>query len=132
MAALLAVSTNADVSQRFMVSARSPVAHEIPREMGDFAVLLDSGFTRRRALFWNVTFSIAAIAGGVLGYYSLSAAKPAIPYIIALAAASFIYIAVADLVQGLHRHAELRASIIQSLAIACGVASMAAAIFYME
>ena len=108
------------------------VAHEIPRELGDFAVLLESGFTRRRALFWNVTFSLAAMAGGLLGYYSLSTAKPAIPYILALAAASFVYIAIADLVPGLHRHAAMRASVAQSLAMACGVASMAATIFFVE
>ena len=109
-----------------LVTTVAVVAHEIPRELGDFAVLLDSGFTRRRALFWNVAFSVAAIAGGVLGYYSLSAAKPAIPYILALAAASFIYIAVADLVPGLHRHPQMRAAVAQSLAMACGIASMAA------
>ncbi|MBA3505108.1 MAG: ZIP family metal transporter [Betaproteobacteria bacterium] len=105
-----------------IVTTIAVVAHEIPREMGDFGVLLDSGFPRRRALLWNTSFSIAAIAGGVLGYFALSFARPAIPYVIALAASSFIYIAIADLVPGLHQHTSARAVIGQSITTALGSA----------
>jgi zinc and cadmium transporter len=118
-------------TQLGLVTTAAVVAHEIPREMGDFAVLLDAGFTWRRALFWNIAFSFAAIAGGVLGYFALSVAKPAIPYVVALAAASFIYIAVADLVPGLHKHTAVDAALAQSVAIACGVAGMALTVFYL-
>lgn len=114
-----------------MVTTAAVVAHEIPREMGDFAVLMDSGFTWRRALFWNVAFSLAAIGGGVLGYFALSVAQPAIPYVVSLAAASFIYIAVADLVPGLHQHTSVRAAVAQSLAIGCGIGCMALAVVYL-
>ena len=115
-----------------LVTTVAVVAHEIPREMGDFAVLLDSGLSWRRALFWNVAFSFAAIGGGILGYFALSVAQPAIPYVVALAAASFIYIAIADLVPSLHRHTAVRAASAQSLAIACGIASLAVAVFYLD
>jgi zinc and cadmium transporter len=104
------------------------VAHEIPREMGDFGVLLDSGFSKRRALKWNVVFSITAVAGGVLGYFGLSAVHQAIPYVLALSAASFIYIAIADLVPGLHQHHGMGASVAQSLMIALGIGIMIIAI----
>ncbi len=114
-----------------MVTTAAVIAHEIPREMGDFAILLESGFTWRRALFWNVAFSLAAIGGGVLGYFALSVAQPAIPYVVALAAASFIYIAIADLVPGLHRHTAMHAALAQSVAIAGGVACMGAAAYYL-
>ena len=112
-----------------LVTTVAVVAHEIPREMGDFAVLMDSGFTWRRALFWNVAFSLAAIGGGVLGYFALSVAQPAIPYVVSLAAASFIYIAVADLVPGLHQHTSVSAAVAQSSAILCGIGCMALAVF---
>ena len=115
-----------------VITTLAVVAHEIPREMGDFGVLLNSGFSWRQALLWNVVFSLAAIAGGVAGFFGLSTAQPAIPFVIALAAGSFIYIAVADLVPGLHQHAGARASVIQSGAIAIGVASMATAVYYLH
>jgi zinc and cadmium transporter len=114
-----------------LVTTVAVIAHEIPREMGDFAVLLDSGLSRRRALFWNVAFSFAAIGGGVAGYFALSVAQPAIPYVVALAAASFIYIAIADLVPSLHQHTAARSAVAQSLAIACGAACMALAVAYL-
>jgi zinc and cadmium transporter len=127
---LLAAAFLTDVHLGLLMTA-AVVAHEIPREMGDFAVLLDSGFSWQRALFWNVAFSVAAMVGGLLGYFALSAAQPAIPYVVALAAASFIYIAIADLVPGLHQHTAARSAVAQSLAIACGGACMALAVAYL-
>ena len=115
-----------------VVTTLAVVAHEIPREMGDFGVLLESGFSRRRALFWNVIFSIAAIVGGSVGFLGLSTAQAAIPFVIALAAGSFIYIAVADLVPGLHEHIGPRSAMLQSVAIALGVTTMAAAVRYLH
>jgi zinc and cadmium transporter len=118
-------------TQLGLVTTAAVVAHEIPREMGDFAVLLDSGFSWRRALYWNVLVSLAAMGGGVLGYFALSVAQPAIPYVVALAAASFIYIAIADLVPGLHQHTAVRSAVAQSFAIACGGAFIALAVAYL-
>lgn len=115
-----------------LVTTLAVVAHEIPRETGDFGVLLDSGFSWRQALFWNVIFSLAAIAGGVAGFVGLSIAQGAIPFVIALAAGSFIYIAIADLVPGLHEHVGARTATIQSGAIAVGVATIAAAVHFLH
>ena len=128
---LIAASFLTDV-RLGLVTTVAVVAHEIPREMGDFAVLLDAGLSWRRALFWNVAFSLAAVGGGVLGYFALSVAQPVIPYVIALAAASFIYIAIADLIPGLHQHTSIHASVGQLLTIAMGVGGMALAILYLE
>jgi zinc and cadmium transporter len=128
---LLAAAFMTDI-QLGVVTTLAVVAHEIPREMGDFGVLLDSGFSWRQALFWNVIFSLAAIAGGVAGFVGLSIAQPAIPFVIALAAGSFIYIAIADLVPGLHQRASAGSAIMQSSAIAVGVASMAAAVNFLH
>ncbi len=79
------------------------VAHEVPQEAGDFAILLAAGWQRSKALFWNGVSSLASLAGGVVGYLALERAQNGVPYLITLAAASFIYIAIADLMPRLKR-----------------------------
>lgn len=104
-----------------VVTALAVAAHEIPQEVGDFAILLNSGFTRSRALFFNVLASLSTVVGGVVAYFSLQSMQGALPYILAIAASSFIYIAVADLIPGLHKKTELRETLKQISLIALGV-----------
>jgi zinc and cadmium transporter len=104
-----------------IVTAIAVAAHEIPQEVGDFAVLLHSGFGRGKALFYNVASSLTTVIGGLLAYFSFQMAQAALPYVLAIAASSFIYIAVADLIPGLHRRPEPRATLQQVLLIAAGV-----------
>jgi zinc and cadmium transporter len=104
-----------------IVTALAVAAHEIPQEVGDFAILLHSGFSRARALFYNVLASFTTVLGGVLAYFSLSLAQGVVPYVLAVAASSFIYIAVADLIPGLHKRLEPRATVEQVLLIGSGV-----------
>ncbi len=81
------------------------VAHEVPQEASDFAILLGAGWSRPRALFWNGVSSLTALAGGVLGFFALDRAGAWIPYIITIAAASFMYVAISDLMPRLkHQH----------------------------
>lgn len=103
-----------------IVTALAVAAHEIPQEVGDFAVLLDSGFNRARAFFYNTLSSLTTVIGAVLAYYSLSGVEQAVPYILSVAAASFIYIAVADLIPGLHERTEASATAQQISLIAAG------------
>ena len=105
-----------------VVTSLAVVAHEIPQEVGDFAVLLHSGFSRSRALFYNVAASLTTVIGGVLAYYALQDVEAALPYVLAVAASSFIYIAVADLIPTLHERVEVRATLQQILLIAGGIA----------
>lgn len=79
------------------------VVHEVPQEAGDFAILLAAGWQRARALFWNGMSSLASLAGGIAGFLSLERAQEWVPGIVTLAAASFIYIAIADLMPRLKR-----------------------------
>jgi zinc and cadmium transporter len=79
------------------------IAHEVPQEAGDFAILLAAGWKRGRALFWNGVSSLTAVAGGVIGYFALEHAQEWVPHILTIAAASFLYIAVADLMPRLKR-----------------------------
>ena len=109
-----------------VVTALAIIAHEIPQEIGDFLVLLHSGFGRAKALFWNAVSGLSAVVGGVVAYFALSAISGWIPEILAFAAASMIYVAVADLIPGLHRKTGFRDSSMQVVFIALGVASIGA------
>lgn len=105
-----------------VVTSLAVAAHEIPQEVGDFAVLLHSGFSTARAFIYNLLSSLATVVGGLLAYYSFKDVAPVLPYILAVAASSFIYIAVADLIPGLHKRVEFSATVKQVVLISAGVA----------
>lgn len=104
-----------------VVTALAVIAHEIPQEVGDFAILLQGGFRRSRALLFNVLSSLTTVFGAVAAYSFLAQTMHLTPYILALAASSFIYIAVADLIPGLHKKVDVSATVQQVLLIAAGV-----------
>lgn len=110
-----------------IVTTFAIMAHEIPQEVGNFAVLLHGGFSRRKALLWNVASSLTAVLGGVVGWFAFREAMALLPYALAVAAASLLYVAVADLIPGLHKRTDLRASVFQVLWIGVGVALVFAA-----
>lgn len=107
-----------------VVTALAIVAHEIPQELGDFMILLHSGYSRAKALALNLLASLATLIGALLGYFLLAELQRAIPYILALSAASMIYVAIADLIPGLHKRPELRATLHQVLLILLGMATV--------
>ncbi len=104
-----------------IVTSVAVAAHEIPQEVGDFAVLLHSGFSRSRAFFYNVLTSLTTVIGGLLAYFALQPMQAALPYMLAIAASSFIYIAVADLIPTLHQRVEGKAALQQVVLIAAGI-----------
>jgi zinc and cadmium transporter len=108
-----------------IVTALAIMAHEIPQEVGNFAVLLHSGVSRRRALALNLLTSLTAVIGGVVGFFALGTALKALPFALAVAAASLLYVAVADLIPGLHRRVDPRSSVMQVLLIGAGIAIIA-------
>ena len=105
-----------------IVTALAVFAHEIPQEVGDLAILLHGGFSRARAMTLNLVSSLTSVVGGIAAYYALGSAMGALPYALAFAAASFIYISVADLIPGLHRRVDVRAGLQQIVFIGLGVA----------
>ena len=105
-----------------IVTAAAIIAHEIPQEIGDFVILLHSGYSKLTALALNLLSSLAMLVGALLAYFTLQAAQEWIGTVLALAAASMIYVAVADLIPGLHRRPELHATAQQVALIALGVA----------
>ncbi|MFM9969990.1 MAG: ZIP family metal transporter [Burkholderiales bacterium] len=111
-------------TQLGIVTAAAVIAHEIPQEMGDFVILLHSGYSKLRALMMNLISGLAMIAGSMLGYFALQSMQEWITTMLAIAAASMIYVAVADLIPGLHKRPEIKATIHQVVLIGMGVAAI--------
>ena len=117
---LIAAAFLTDV-QLGIVTSLAVAAHEIPQEVGDFAILLQSGYSKSKALFFNVLSSFTTVIGGVLAYYSLEDLHDTLPFFLALASSSFIYIAVADLIPSLHKKTDMKTSLQQIALIVAGV-----------
>jgi zinc and cadmium transporter len=108
-----------------LVTTLAVAAHEIPHRVGDFAILLHTGMSRRRALVLNMATGLASVLGGIVAYTGLQRATAALPYALALAAAGFLYIAVAGLIPALHRRADAQTSLAQVLFMGLGVGVVA-------
>lgn len=104
-----------------IITSLAVVAHEIPQEVGDFAILLESGYSRTKAMVFNVLSSLATVLGALIAYFALEDIKEILPIILVLAASSFIYVSVADLIPTLHKRTEVQATLHQILLIMAGV-----------
>ena len=107
-----------------IIISLSVISHEIPQEVGDFAILLESNYSRSKAFFLNILSSSTTIPAAIIGYYILDAVSSMIPFFIAISAASFIYIALSDLTPDLHRNVGLKYSIRQILLIFAGIGTI--------
>jgi zinc and cadmium transporter len=107
-----------------IVTALAIIAHEVPQEIGDFVILLHSGYSKRMAFLLNLLSSAAMIVGGILAYFALQTMRDWVPPLLALAAASMLYVSVADLIPGLHRRPELRATGQQVVLIGLGIGTI--------
>ena len=105
-------------------TAIAVAAHEIPQEMGDIAILLAAGYSRRRALLLNVVSGASGIAGALLAYTAAQVVPWIRPYVLAFSAASLLYIAMSDLIPGLHRGEIDRSALRQALLISAGIATI--------
>jgi zinc and cadmium transporter len=105
-------------------TALAVAAHEIPQEVGDFAILLHAGYSRSRAMLLNALSAAASAAGAVAAFVAFDLVPLTLPYFLALAAASFLYVAMADLIPGLHKGRTNASSMRQVLLIGAGVATM--------
>ncbi|MDP1595132.1 MAG: ZIP family metal transporter [Gallionella sp.] len=120
---IIAAAFMTDV-QLGIVTAMAIIAHEIPQEVGNFMILLHSGYSKTQALMLNLLSSLAMLIGGVLAYFALQSIQSIVPTLLALAAASMLYVAVADLIPGLHQRTRLRDTLEQVLLIVAGVSSI--------
>ncbi|HMK14906.1 MAG TPA: ZIP family metal transporter [Burkholderiales bacterium] len=120
---LIAAAFLADV-RLGIITSLAIITHEIPQEVGDFLVLLHSGYDRRQALAFNLLSSTATLLGGVLAYFTLHTMQQIVPPVLGLAIASMLYVAVADLIPGLHKRPELHVTMQQVLLISLGIGSI--------
>ena len=100
------------------------IAHEVPQEIGDFAILLESGFSKKKAFIYNLLSSITTLPGAIIAYIYLKEMLIAIPYILALSASSFIYIATADLIPMLHKKIGLKENFLQLALVLAGIGTI--------
>jgi len=120
---LIAAAFMADV-QLGIVTAIAIIAHEIPQEAGDFLILLNSGYSRRQAFLFNLLSSLTTLLGGLVTYFMLQDMNHIIPSLLGLASACMIYVAMSDLIPGLHKRPEIGATIQQVTLITLGISSI--------
>ena len=106
--------------------------HEIPQEGGDTIVLINAGFSRRKALLYNALSGLAAVVGGVVGYFVVGAMEEVFPYLLVVASSSFIYVAVADLIPQMQRRLPWRemAQQVVWIGVGLGVVILAKALMH--
>lgn len=98
--------------------------HEIPQELGDFAVLLHSGFSKKKALLFNFLSALTAVLGMLVGFFFLQSFHEYLPYVISIGAGGFIYIALADLFPEIHKERDLKKLVMQTLSVIVGILLM--------
>jgi zinc and cadmium transporter len=108
-----------------LFTALAIIAHEIPQEVGDYIVLINAGFSKAKALLFNALSGLAAVLGGVLGYFLLGPWQELLLYLMVVAASSFVYVAVADLIPQLQRRLSARDTALQVAWLAAGLGIIA-------
>ena len=108
-----------------LVASLSIIAHEIPQETGDFGILLHSGYSKKRAFMYNTLSSISTIPAAIISFFLFDTLHLLVPYMLAISAASFLYIALSDLAPELHQKIGLKYYIRQLILIIAGVVLMA-------
>ncbi len=88
------------------------LGHELPQELGDFGVLVYGGFSKTKALIFNLFSQLTAILGGIIGYFLSTSVDWIISYMLPFAAGGFIYIAASDLIPELHKQPQLKKSLV--------------------
>jgi len=107
-----------------LAASLSIIAHEIPQEVGDFAILIDSNYSKKKAFLYNLLSSLTTLPAAIIGYYILESISSIIPLFLAISAASFLYIALSDLTPGLHNRTSLGASVRQIILILLGMGTI--------
>lgn len=108
------------------------ISHELPQELGDFAVLVHGGMKRRKALFYNFLSQLTAVAGGIIGYFIGSAVTAFVPFMLSFAAGGFIYIGASDLIPQLHEEKDIKKSLVSFVFFVVGILFMLALKLFFE
>lgn len=119
------------IAAAFLVSVPVGVAtslavilHEIFQEAGDLAVLVASGYSRRQAILYDIYSGLTTFVGALIAYYALEAFRIAQPYVLAISSASFLYIALVELIPSQHAQVGLRAGVVQTVLLLAGIGTI--------
>ena len=104
-----------------LITALAIIVHEIPQEISNFSILINSGYSLSRTLLMNVFTGFAMIIGAIVAYFVLNDLEFLIPIILAFAASSMIYVAISDLIPSLHKKVEIKQTFQQTFSIFLGV-----------
>jgi zinc and cadmium transporter len=122
------------IAASFVISFKLGVAttiaiilHEIPKELGNFGVLIYGGFSRNKALFYNFISALAAIVGALVGYFISDFAHGFTNFIMPLTAGGFIYIATSDLIPEIHKEKDQKRATLAFISFLFGIVFMALA-----
>jgi zinc and cadmium transporter len=107
-----------------ILTSLAVIAHEIPQELGDFVILLESGWSKNKAFWWNFASALATIPGAIIAYFALSLVLPRVPYLLAIAASSFLYIATVDLAPILHHEFGFKKNLLQVAGLFAGIGTI--------
>lgn len=112
-----------------VATATAVIFHEIPQEIGQFAILVHGGWSRAKALLYNFISALTAIVGAVFVLVFSQSFTEAPAVLLGIGAASFLYVAMADLIPELQREPSARRSLVQLVYMVIGIAVMAALLF---
>lgn len=115
-----------------IVTALAVSAHEIPQEIGDFGLMLHRGLTRKKVVLFNIFSALAAMIGAVLTYFLGDLIKGVLPYVLALTAGFFIYIAASDLIPEIHEESKSRLALLESLLLVLGIITVVVLVSLLE
>lgn len=107
-----------------IVTTLAIIAHEVPQEIGDFGVLIYSGFRKTKALFMNFLVALTAVLGGVCGFFVSSWISGTTPFLLAFAAGGFVYIASSDLIPEIRKEMRMKRWLVSFLVFLLGIALM--------
>lgn len=103
-----------------IVTTIAIIAHEIPQEIGEFAILIYGGFSKLKALTYNFLSALTAVVGALVAYF-FSSVQSLSAYVTAFAIGGFIYIASTDLIPEIHKEKGLGKSFLQFLLLVFGM-----------
>ncbi|MCS7106139.1 MAG: ZIP family metal transporter [Candidatus Aenigmarchaeota archaeon] len=112
-----------------IITTSAVIFHEVPQEIGDFGVLLYSKFKKRKALILNFIVALAALAGGIVGFFVSSHVEEFTSLLLPFAAGSFIYISSSDMIPEIKKTEGLKRSSLLFLIFILGIMLMFASRF---
>lgn len=99
-------------------------AHEIPHELGDFALLIQAGYKRKKVLLFNLLTGVISFGGAFLGFYLSQTLSSLIPILLSITSANFIYLALSDLIPQIHEYEGKKQTVLHTISFLFGITAI--------